>query len=375
MFPCTLTLAIIKQNYFIVESTTSVPLDTFVLCLEFFIKETTYFMFSGRVFKQCKGLAMGNRLAQSLAEIRTDHALSKSLERLDAETISFIYKYVDDIVSSSEKDKVTDIMNQISNDVGMELTLTNENDEAEVDFLDCTIKRNSNGTISTKWLKKKFCSFSTLNFHSFHPWSIKRNVVLEMIKRAFFLTSLEYEQSVKEILTNILINSSYPELFITESVNVNPWNVAPQHSGDRLQYKYISCPYVEPIFSKINETMKNNKMTYKLAPTPMANNRRKLLSRLKDARNCKILKNSVFKMRCSSCPFNQIVATVGNFNINESARRHLNKSANRTREHLVENPDHVLDHNFEILKSFRNVWDSKQSEWIFHDIGSLRGSE
>lgn len=216
------TILLINQFYFIIESATSVPSNVFIECLEFFIKVSTFFMFNNRIFKQCKGLAMGNRLAQVLAKIRTNYALLKSFQKYDAETISFIYKYVDDIILASKADQTTDIMSQISNDVGMELTLTTENDASEVDFLDCTLKRNEDDTLSTKWLKKKFSSFATLNFHSFHPWTMKKNVINEMIKKVFFITSPEFETNTKEMLSRILANSSYPESFIREFFPCQP---------------------------------------------------------------------------------------------------------------------------------------------------------
>lgn len=368
------TILLISQYYSIIQHTTTVPPCVFMQCLRFFINDATFFMFNGRIFKQCKGLAMGNRLAQALAEIRTDHALLQSLQCFNAELISFIYKYVDDIFSASDEGQIMNILNKISDDVGMELTVTTEDDAQEVDFLDCTIKRNDGGTLSTKWLKKKFSSLSTLNFHSFHPWSMKKNVVFEMAKRAFFLTSPEFEQSIRGILSKILVNSSYPELFILETTHFNPWNVSPQHRSVNLNLGYIGCPYVEPLFSRINTAIKNNRMRCKLAPTPSANNRRMLFSRLKDSRGNKMLKNSVFKVMCQNCPFDKTLSTVGNLNINQSLIRHVNNSSSLVRQHLLQNPHHALDENFKVIKTFHSGWDTRQSEWIFGEMESLNNS-
>lgn len=160
---------------------------------------------------------MGNRLAQVLAEIHTIYALLKSLQKFDAKTIPFIY-----IIRGSHhlyiegRSNHRDILSQILNDVGMEL----------VDILNCTLKRNEGDTLFTKRLKKKFSSLTTLNFHSFYPWLMKKNLINEMIKKAFFTTSEEFETNTKEILSEILANSTYPKPFTTEFIHINQWNIA-----------------------------------------------------------------------------------------------------------------------------------------------------
>lgn len=63
-------------------------------------------MFNGQIFKQVKGLAMGNRLAQALAEIRTNYALYGTMKDIGADIMSFMYKYVDDIFTSIHREHI-----------------------------------------------------------------------------------------------------------------------------------------------------------------------------------------------------------------------------------------------------------------------------
>ncbi|XP_037029334.1 uncharacterized protein LOC119069379 [Bradysia coprophila] len=57
------TLSIIDELYGFISETTAVPVDMFLECLNFFIKDSTYFGFNGMLYYQTKGLAMGNNLA------------------------------------------------------------------------------------------------------------------------------------------------------------------------------------------------------------------------------------------------------------------------------------------------------------------------
>lgn len=159
------TMDIIEENYHYISPTTSVPVSLFLECLRFF---TTGF--NGLLYFQSMGLAMGNRLAQILAEIRTNHALLGALERFDPSVVSFLYKYVDDVFSFAQSDAEGLLTSAIETAVGMKVTVTSENGNNEVEFLDCIFRRNDDGSVSTRWFKKDCSCLAVLNFHSFHPW-------------------------------------------------------------------------------------------------------------------------------------------------------------------------------------------------------------
>lgn len=74
------TFEIITKYYQTISKTTKVSVELFLKCLKFFTSCATFFLFNGRVYKQIKGLAMGNKLAQVLAEIHTNYALIIALK-------------------------------------------------------------------------------------------------------------------------------------------------------------------------------------------------------------------------------------------------------------------------------------------------------
>lgn len=82
------TIDIVLQLYHLLLPVTDVPTDVFVRCLRFYTTDTAFFTFGGVLYRQVKGLAMGNRIAQVMAEIRTNFALKRALPVYDASDIS-----------------------------------------------------------------------------------------------------------------------------------------------------------------------------------------------------------------------------------------------------------------------------------------------
>lgn len=368
------TSAIIFEHYHLISRSTSVPVNIFMECLNLYIKEATYFLFDGKIYKQSKGLAMGNRLAQELADIRTNYALTVSVKKFGADFISFLYKYVDDIFSSIHTDYIDSVKNEISKDVGMELTLTNEDQNYVVEFLDCKFKRNLDASVSTQWLKKDYSCLSILNFHSYHPWAVKYNVVVEMIKKAFAITSPELIDCTKELLSDILKRSSYPEWFIIDNIYVlhpvlNFDKVNPLNEFDKVNRmnKYIACPYYIPLFNDINSIIKYNKMKIKLAPRPTTSNRRILFSKIKDNKNNSLMKNVIMKISCSNCSY-AYISTTKNFDVQRTIDYIKNDGNSPWAEHVKLFPGHLLNDSVDIIKNFNNQYDVQWSKFVLNDI-------
>lgn len=258
-------------------------------------------------------------------------------------------------------------MKKISENVGMELTETREDENLNVEFLDCTIYRNQNLTISSRWSKKIYSSLSILNFHSYHPVIMKRNVILEMIRHAFEVTSPEYTEEAKSILHDILRRSSYPEALI--NAYIVPFTTT---SLPKLIGRYVSCPYSKPSYSKIKMIIHQNQLNVKLAPKPISNNRRILFSKVKDVRDASQIKNCVFKICCNSCSFTHI-CTTGNFDVQRTFRRVINDISSPCRKHTLDYPNHYMNKEIFIIKTFYNKFDADHSKYILKRMKGLKG--
>lgn len=95
--PFDVAKSIIKDFYFLIQNETSVPVELFIELLSFLVDGIGYFTYKGRIYKQNRGLTMGNSLSQCLAEIVTSFAIYEALRTISKDKISFLVKYVDDI--------------------------------------------------------------------------------------------------------------------------------------------------------------------------------------------------------------------------------------------------------------------------------------
>ncbi|KAJ6617056.1 hypothetical protein Bhyg_17762, partial [Pseudolycoriella hygida] len=121
-----LTMDIILRYYHLLSGITIVPPDIFALCLNFFCSQSAFFLFDGQIHKQAKGLAMGNKLSQVLAEIRLNYGLRPIISRYDASLISFFFKYVDDTLMGIHSRIINEFKLAIEAATNMQLTATNE---------------------------------------------------------------------------------------------------------------------------------------------------------------------------------------------------------------------------------------------------------
>lgn len=367
------TVDIIGELYHYISPTTAVPLSVFLVCLRFFTSDAAYFGFDGILYLQGMGLAMGNRLAQVLAEIRTNHALLLVVKRFDASVISLLYKYVDDVFISIHADVQQFVMDAISLAVGMKITVTHEDENKEVEFLDCVFRRNDDGSISTRWFKKECSSRMVLNYHSLHPWMMKRNVVDQMIKRALALTSSKFVPAVTAMLVDVLRRSSYPVPFVNSAIRLikNNMHGTPSVAACAMPSvqtsTYVSCPYVQPSFDAIKSTIANVGIPVKLAPTPVSRNKNVIFSRLKDSVPQHAKKNVLFRMSCSMCSFfhDAVADTV---DVGRTMTRCLENVNAPVAKHLVSYPGHVFMERPVVIRSFRNGFDARVSMNVATDI-------
>lgn len=315
---------------------------------------------------------MGNRLAQILAEIKTNFSLLIALKEFNADVISLIYKYVDDIFTSIHEDHIMSVKEKISEIVKMELTVTNEDGNQDVEFLDCIFHRNQDLSISNRWAKKSYNSLAILNYHSYHPMNMKRNVVLEMINHAYAVTSPEFFNDTRELLITILKNSSYPELFIIENVCINPSMPVDvvQSKFKDSRVRYVSCPYYRPLLKEIQGTIDQNNMKIKLAPRPLSNNKRVLFTKIKDFRDNSSVKNAIFKVCCNDCNFNHLTIT-RNFDVNTSVQRLIYDKRSTIGLHTITFPDHTINHEAVIIKRFYSKYDAEHSNYVLGHVKEM----
>lgn len=102
----------------------------------------------------------------------------------------------------------------------MNLKLNRGNDKSEITYMDMTICRDpsENNILRTHWWQKPQFAYRILNFHSYHPFKMKINIVTEYVKNAFKVSSFCFWNMTATKLKNVLKNSNYPNGLILKVI-------------------------------------------------------------------------------------------------------------------------------------------------------------
>lgn len=173
-----------------------------------------YYTYKDRIYKQNRGLAMGNSLCQCLAEIVISYVMLEALKTMDKSKISFLVKFVDDLGGAMDVEIIPIIENHLNSVIkDLHVERTDEDEQKSVSYLNCKLIRREDNTVGFAWRHKYYASRQILNFHSNHPLVIKQNVIKEYIKNALEVTTDDYVyKSVCEI-EKVLKRSCYPKKF------------------------------------------------------------------------------------------------------------------------------------------------------------------
>ncbi len=176
-----------------------------------FLFENNYFIYSNKIYKQIKGVAMGSKCAPSIANLYI-FILEKSFLTLHKPL--FFKRFVDDIFTITKKDFD---MNFLKNH--FEYLSLNIITEKTVNFLDLLISLDTiTGHLVFKLYLKPTNTFSYLLNSSNHPSSIFKNVpkgVLFRVRRIctflfdfYYFARLFHKQFLKRGYTQILVDKT-----------------------------------------------------------------------------------------------------------------------------------------------------------------------
>lgn len=269
--------------------------------LEFCVKENNYFSFRGKFFKQNQGLAMGNPLSPILADIVLEKLFYESLNKLDRKP-TFIKKYVDDIIlaiPSNYVNQLKTIFESFDNNIRFTVEYEIEN---KINFLDITLIRNNNKII-TNWFRKTTASGRLLNYLSDHPFKMKNNIVVSLIKRVLHISDTQFISDNLSKIYKILIDNNYPEKLIENSINIvmnqrNNNTIIQQHNNTpNIRTIFGSITYIPYLTEKIQKIFKKDNTIIKIANKP-TNKLNDVFSKLKDPIHILKSDNVVYEFPC-----------------------------------------------------------------------------
>lgn len=405
--PFDIAKSIIREFYLLIERETTVPVDLFIEVLDFLVNDIAFFTYRDRIYKQIRGLAMGNCLSQILAEIVTSFAMLNAKRQIGENEFSFLVKFVDDICGAMKVEaakKFEELMNNIVE--GLSVKREDEDESGSVTYLNCRIIRRTDNTIGFSWWQKPYSSQQILNFHSNHPVYMKRNVVEEYISNAIKITTDDNVFKTVMNLKKILKRSNYPQNFYLKFIQRTLISLGRLHNYDSVDHpdpielkeelllkqygegeyrkfrkicmtnpsnhrkrktkkievkiktkrNFISTPYNENIFQKTQKIIRKHHINVKLAPKPALQNGLFFFSNVKNKKKNSNIKNSMFSVNCTNCSFRKWIRT-SNLDVERTLMFEFNRSDSTIMEHMQSNNGHIIPFSVSELKKFKNSFD------------------
>ena len=179
----------------------------------------SFFIYDGKFYEQCDGLAMGSPLGPTLANVFVCHFENIWFENCPAHFKSIVYRqFIDDtFLLFQSKDHVEKFKIYLSKQ-HKNLTFTSEVEEnALLSFLDITISYENNKFVTLVYCKLTFKDIFT-SFESFLPNTHKRELT-EILFHRFFRLCSNYENFHWEIKTlKSIFKDNYPLNFVNQCI-------------------------------------------------------------------------------------------------------------------------------------------------------------
>lgn len=298
--PLDLAKTTITEKWSQIQQYTNIPLKDFLYALEL-IFTNNYFEYEKKFYNQTDGCAMGHPISSVIAQLVMEKLETDVLEGITIKPY-FFKRYVDDCILAIPKNTENDILNQF-NQYNSKIQFTLEKSTQNViNFLDMSLKINNQNKIETSWYTKPTWSGRYTNFHSKHPMSHKKSVIIGIIDRAIKLSSCNHREKAINKAKDILKKNSYPEKLINQitkkRIHLYYNSEKRLSNNENITKKYISLPYVPKLSEKIQNIFKNNDIEIAHKVT---NNYNDLFTKLKTKIPTDYQTHCIYEIPCNNC--------------------------------------------------------------------------
>ncbi|BHF79088.1 hypothetical protein SprV_0602220500 [Sparganum proliferum] len=198
--------------------------------------QNVQFLCNGQLYRQIDGVAMGSPLGPFLANVFMGKVEQTSLKDT-INDLKFYGRYVDDIFCMTSQTTDINGLVQKFNGAHPSLMFTAETEtNNEIPFLDVLLHRQEDGSIQRKIFRKKTWTGQYINFHSFVPLNLKRNLVQGLAARVRRICSPETVETELQQLQNTLRENGYPERFILRNIRERATKPAVGCGEERLYF-------------------------------------------------------------------------------------------------------------------------------------------
>jgi len=217
--------------------------------------------------------------------------------------LPFLKLYVDDTILACPESKINTLLDKF-NSYHPKLKFTFEKEtDGKIAFLDTTVIRNNDGSLSTDWYIKPSSSGRVLNFLSAHSTTHKIGTVKNIAYRAFMLSSPEFHKKNEDRVKSILIKNNYPKSFLNRILNEFKCKMfSPELTKSTNQtVTYHKFPFIKGLSNQIQKNICKERPHCRLA-FYNTNTVATLYSKLKDPVPKELMSGLVYKIPCHNCP-------------------------------------------------------------------------
>ncbi|XP_055604628.1 uncharacterized protein LOC129752865 [Uranotaenia lowii] len=277
---------------------------------------------------------MGSPTSPILCDLVMEGLLRNCTKKLDF-PVPLLIKYVDDLLLALPNNQLTHVL-QTFNSYHPKMQFTMETAKNNsIAFLDTFITINEDRTLSTEWYSKDISSGRLLNYHSFHPISVKLNVARNFVKRSTTpnITTEQHptdqhpteqhpieqhpiEQHPTQQQPAIIPptqqqhkpnNEDHQSTAVEQQTqhhsesNLQTEQTTTESSINPLQIRYFPLTFIPNLSSHISKILKTDYAEIHIAnciPKPLG----MLLPRAKDPIASSETPNIIYSIPCSSCP-------------------------------------------------------------------------
>jgi len=324
---------------------TTIPKEEFMIGVRM-VMESTFFTFNNKIYKQKFGTPMGSPLSPIIADIVMEDIESQALKVLSCR-LPIYYRYVDDIMLAIPHNKTTELLDTF-NSFHPRLKFTIEIGGNKLDFLDVTVY-NENNLLEFDIYRKPTFSGRTLNFHSKHPLSQKKGVIMSMVDRMFLLSHPKHHQKNINVIIEIFMSNGYPLDFIMNTIFNRIKKLINNKTKKQIDIQNneeVKRWFVMPFIPNLTEKFQNiaNFLKSKLAFFSLHKLDRVIRAQ-KDMLPVGHNKNVVYKLSCKDC--NMVYVGQTKRRLNTRIEEHMKDINKKTTANLSVISEHRLEFKHE----------------------------
>ena len=214
--PLDLVLISIEKRWYYISKFTELSLEQFKLGIKI-LMEQTFLKFNYRFYRQTFGTRMGSHISPFLADFVMQDLETDIFKKIEFD-IPVYFRYVDDTFLLIPKEKIYYILTMFNSyHKRLQFTYELENNNC-LNFLNISVIKNSDNTISTNWFRKETFSGRFLNYFSLHPLHQKIGIIKNLVDFTILLSDNKFHHHNLNIVSKLLSLNSFPIQFIDKHI-------------------------------------------------------------------------------------------------------------------------------------------------------------